>query len=62
MQVVKSCVLALLKDLILLSEVNLGIALALRFKLVKHPVQFEVNRAGSILELFIQKSTLSDGS
>ena len=62
MQVVKSSVLALLKDLVLLGEVNLGIALALRFKLVKHSVQFEVNRAGSILELFIQRSTLCDGS
>ena len=54
MQVVKSEVSALLEDLVTLGEVKLGMALAIRFKFVKHLVQFEENWAGSILELIVQ--------
>ena len=54
MQVVKSDGLALREDLVPLGEVKLGVALAIRFKFVQHLVQFEENRAGSILELIVQ--------
>ena len=45
MHVVKSGSLAVGEDLVLLGEVKLGMALALRFKFVEHLVQFKENRA-----------------
>ena len=54
MHIAKPYGLALRKDLILLGEVNLRLAVAVCFKLVQHIVKFDENWARSILELIIQ--------